>query len=70
MADIADLGTETADLLLDAAMRTQQAEAAAAPRIHPRGYCHNPACQDDLDDGKLFCGADCANEYERFTFKR
>ena len=60
---------------LDRARHLQAAmnEAAAAvrkpvPGISAEGWCH--ACGEDVDETRLFCDSDCAEEYERLERQR
>ena len=57
MSDLADLANETAELSLQQALRTR------APEIVPRGTCHN--CEEPTR--KLFCDADCHDDWEKRT---
>ena len=58
MADIAD----HADLLLEAelhfAMNSRKRHSLPAT-----GYCHY--CEEGVDEGHLFCGKECAQDWER-----
>ena len=64
MPDIADEGNEINDLATDRAIAKIKDKIATAVRIEPQGYCLNPKCADDLNDGRLFCNAACAKQYE------
>lgn len=64
MADIADIGNEINDLATERAISNLKDKMDSSPRIEPQGYCLNPCCGDDLNEGRLFCNAACANEYE------
>ncbi len=54
---------------LQRALDVQALRAAAAPRLHPVGHCHNPRCLDDFPAGdqRLFCGAECADTHKRLS---
>ena len=69
MADNIDIAADLQEAANQAALKRQQAAAAAAAGPKPTGYCHNPLCCDDVDGDRLFCGSDCAAEYERLNRK-
>jgi len=61
-----DIAQENEQILRDNAIERMRQQAASAPKLKPKGRCHNPMCDDDLEnpDG-IFCpGGDCAKEYE------
>jgi len=64
MADIADEGNEITELATERAIAKIKDKIADAVRIEPQGFCLNPKCADDLDEGRLFCNAACAKQYE------
>lgn len=47
----------------------ERARRSKGPKLTPKGRCHNPICDDDLEnpDG-IFCpGGQCAKEYEQIA---
>ncbi len=62
MADPADIANE---YLADYEAYAVASSRKDAPGIKPNGQCHSPACGDDVEGSKLYCGADCAQEHER-----
>lgn len=58
MADIAD----DADRLLEAELRFSF-ESRKRHSLPATGYCHY--CEESVDAGHLFCGKDCAEDWER-----
>jgi hypothetical protein len=68
MADQFDKASDTEQKFLDDSLARQQQAAQQAPKLQPAGHCLNPRCGDDLKDpAQLFCGPDCAGEYQRLT---
>lgn len=75
-ADLLDRATEREQIDTQAAIAAQLAAAKRQPKLAPIGSCRNPACGLEFDaeviDGvdvskhKLFCGAGCEQEYQRF----
>lgn len=62
MSDVVDQGNELAQQLLDNYLEVRR----PAPVLTPKGSCHNPLCDLDLDDPRaLYCGAECAKEHEK-----
>lgn len=64
MADMADEGNEITELETERAIAKVKDQIAESVRIEPQGYCLNPKCADDLNEGRLFCNAACAKQYE------
>lgn len=64
MADDVDSASEINELATERAIASVKDRMAAQVRIKPQGYCLNPKCADDLDEGRLFCNAACAKQYE------
>lgn len=64
MADEADLSAEVQQARLQTQINDQLARGNSAPKLKPNGTCYNPLCADDVADGKLFCGSDCAKQYQ------
>ena len=64
--------------VLDSAFLNQEENVLAAiqrvavttanSKIHPNGVCHSPCCGDDLSNPKqLFCDAQCAQDYQKYS---
>ena len=34
--------------------------------LMPTGFCHNPLCNTELNNNRLFCDKECSEDYERF----
>lgn len=56
-----DTATATEELYLSVALAAQ----AAVPRLKPKGFCHNPDCEDDVAPDRLFCCVECRDDYDR-----
>lgn len=72
MADFADDGQVMEELALQRALEAQR-KAAEGPKLPPRGFCYN--CEEPLEkidgkDLKLFCDADCCEDWEYRMKKR
>lgn len=65
MTDIIDDATEMAERQLSESLERARAAAKKSPTPAPTGYCMNPHCAEALTDGRVFCGPECAIEYER-----
>lgn len=63
MADDIDIAQERDQLTLENQIQKQLERSQSAPRLKPNGTCYNPLCADDVAEGKLFCGAECAKQY-------
>lgn len=64
MADICDVSDARTEAESGFALAVIRAQLAV--REHePNGVCHNPRCAGEVDPGKLFCDATCAQEYEQ-----
>lgn len=63
MADEADLAQCEEELHLKLAMQAQ----ANAPRLSATGYCRDPLCETDLPEGRLFCGVECRDNFDRMA---
>lgn len=61
MADIADMAQQFENQRLAEALDARR----HAVQVTPTGFCHNPVCGDDVDDGKLYCDRQCALQHER-----
>jgi hypothetical protein len=72
MPDIIDQAQQFDALNLAQGLQAQQAKAALAPKLSPKGYCLNPRCSEDFDEGsqQLFCGPACAREHHQLTTNR
>lgn len=60
MSDIADKGSDAAELFLKAALSAQRS-------LHlpvPDGRCHN--CEASVPPGARWCDRDCQTDWERF----
>lgn len=67
MADEADIANDLAELALQQALIAAR-NTASNLRLTPRGTCYN--CEESLEpidgqDVKIFCDADCADDWER-----
>lgn len=71
MADVFDKAQELEALDRQQAWLAHKAKAAAAQKLQPSGECLNPLCCEPFDllghetAHRLFCGPECAAEYER-----
>lgn len=61
MADIADMAHQFESQRLAEALAARR----QAVQVQPTGFCHNPVCGDDVDDGQLYCDRRCALQHER-----
>ena len=63
-----DIASENEQIQRDNAILRAKLQEASKPRLQPKGRCHNPVCDDDLENKEaLFCpGGVCANEYEQY----
>lgn len=66
-ADEFDRASEIEQWSTEMAIRQQLTSAARTPKTEALGYCLNPACGDDFDEGslRLYCNADCEKEHRR-----
>lgn len=64
MADEIDISQEREQITLANQINEQLARGNSAPKLKPNGTCYNPLCADDIAEGKLFCGAECAKQYQ------
>lgn len=63
-----DKASDTEQKFLDDSLAAQQLAARQVPKLQPLGYCLNPRCGDDFTNPvQLFCGPECAGEYQRLT---
>jgi len=69
MTDVFDRASIVEQENFERAMLAQKAKAAASPKMRPTGYCQNPKCWTEFDDGspQLFCDGACSMEYQRLT---
>ena len=65
MADVFDQAQDRDILNLAQALEAQAARAKNAPKLVANGTCHNPRCGEDIEAGKLFCGAECAAQHSK-----
>lgn len=65
MPDIIDDATELAERQLSESLARARAAAGESLTPAPTGYCMNTHCAEDLTDGRVFCGPECAREFER-----
>ena len=70
MADLIDDANELAERQLSVSLANMRAKAGEALTPSPTGYCLNPHCSEDLSNGRVFCGPECAMEYERLEKKQ
>lgn len=61
-ADELDIAFQQSEMFLKSAL----ANVSPGQKLSPRGYCYNPACEEDVGSGKIFCNSSCAHEYERY----
>ena len=63
MSDEIDQANELAELNLQVALQNRKETYT----IKPIGYCHNPLCELEFEDGsmKLFCNDSCAKTYDK-----
>lgn len=59
MSDNAD----RADLRIADVVQSALAKTRRAHRLHSDGRCQ--FCDEPVPDGRLFCGVDCRDDYER-----
>lgn len=62
-----DIASENEQIMRDNAVKDVRERLKAGPELKPTGRCHNPICDDDLENKKgVFCpGGQCAAEYEQ-----
>lgn len=64
MADDVDISQQREEETLKNQIAKQLERSKSAPRLKPNGTCHNPLCADDVAQDKLFCGSECAKQYQ------
>lgn len=69
MPDIIDDANELAERQLSVSLANMRAKAGESLSPTPTGYCLNTVCAEDLTTGRIFCGPECAHEYERLKRK-
>lgn len=68
MADIADIADEMNEHHLAASLAALKKSSIV---LRPKGRCHY--CDEDLDpdaDNKLFCDADCRDDYDKHIARK
>ena len=65
MADFADAAQSISEQALESALADQSAKNAV--HLVSTGYCLNFHCAEELEGDRLFCGPECAKEYERLS---
>lgn len=62
-----DIASENEQTYRDNAIARLRDQQAKERKLKPKGRCHNPICDDDLENPEgLFCpGGQCAQEYEQ-----
>lgn len=57
---------------IDMGIANARAQLNAGPRLSPKGICYNCDEPFEMQDRqvKLFCDADCRDDYERITANR
>lgn len=67
MADEFDRASELEQLTTELAIKAQLRAALGAQKVDPVGYCLNPLCGEDFDEGspRLYCDAGCEREHRR-----
>lgn len=70
MADEFDRASALEQLATDLAIKAQLRTSRETPKVEPEGYCLNPLCGDDFEEGsrRLYCNADCEREHRRIIF--
>lgn len=70
MADEFDKASEIEQWSTDLAIKQTLNNAARTPKVEATGFCQNPACWDEFEEGskRLYCNADCEREHRRITF--
>lgn len=68
MADIFDKASELEEREREHALQAHHEKPPAA-KLAPIGYCRNPFCGADFDEGdpRLFCGSKCADQHRYYT---
>ena len=63
-----DAASQIEQLQRDVAIKKVQDSEATRVKLEPKGRCHNPICDDDLENPLgLFCpGGVCPKEYDRY----
>lgn len=64
MADDIDRSSEVQAERLEYQINQQLERSKSAPRLTQNGECYNPLCADEVAEGKIFCGAECAKQYQ------
>lgn len=65
MADEFDKASEIEQEMLAHAL--SQTLNAPVQKLHPKGTCYN--CLEEIEKPKLFCDAECAEDYEKYSNK-
>lgn len=67
MADEFDRASELEQLATEYAIQAQLRVSRETPKVEPEGYCLNPLCGEDFDEGspRIYCNADCEREHRR-----
>lgn len=69
MADDVDVAQRVSEVSLQASLANCKKNVV---HLEPRGYCHNPMCEEDFEGGlaknpeRKFCNGQCATEYEKY----
>ncbi|MBK4738919.1 hypothetical protein [Noviherbaspirillum pedocola] len=64
MADICDDSDAINEAFIERGVKAAQASLSVR-RLAPTGICHNSRCEADVEEGKLFCDNQCAEEHRR-----
>lgn len=60
MSDILDKSTRQQEVVMKSLLSVRK----EVPDIKPTGRCHY--CDEDIEEPKLFCDGDCADDFEKY----
>ncbi|QRE00327.1 hypothetical protein [Burkholderia phage BCSR5] len=58
------------DNQLEAMELALKARKGAARELEPKGFCHYGGCEDDVEEGHLFCNASCRDAWQHEQDRR
>jgi hypothetical protein len=69
MPDDFDRAQDRIEIDLAQALMAQRERANGSAQVVAAGFCLNQRCGEEFagDDKRLFCGPNCAREFERFN---